>query len=979
MATVAEMVVKIGANIDNFDRNMTKLQSSMKSIGSKMTNAGKLMTAGVTVPLVGLGTAAVMTGAKFDAQMSKVQAISGATGRDFNALREQAKDLGATTRFSASEAAEGMEFLARAGWKTKDIMAAMPGMLNLAAAGALDLGSAADITSNIMTGFGIEANKAGHVADVLAYAAANANTDVQGLGDAMKYLAPVAQSMGWELEEATAAVMALSDAGIQGEQAGAAFATSIQRLTKPTGEAKKILAQLGMSFFDTSGKMKPLPDIIKELETKTKGMTDQQKAATLTTLFGAEAYKHWSVLLNRGSKDLSNMTGELKTSDGTASKMAKTMQDNLNGALTELKSALEGLAIAFGETLTPMIRGVAEWLTKVTRSFTDMSDGAKKAVVVIAGIAAAIGPLLIVGGSLLSLFATLGTVAGILGVSVGALVGIIGAVVAAIAVSIGWAVALYKNWDNLEKKFGTVGTVLISLVSGPFGAIVGAIKLFQKANEDALPKADHFGNKVSESTKKALGGYLELEEKASVALKELAWSGDEVTKGMANKITNTFAEMSEKVVNSLEKQKNDSLKTMESFFAENSAMTDEEEAKILEKINSSYEDRKKRVEEGENRVKEILKKAKDEKRALTDQERMEINAIREQMKTEAIQTMTKNEEEQRIILERMKENASITSAQEAAEVIKNSVKKRDKVIQDAEDQFLKVKMEAERQRDEVGSISAEEAEKIINEARKQRDETVENAKDRHEKIVSTAQKQAGEHADLVDWETGEILSKWDIFKQGVGKILDAMVKDVKKQWDDMWNRVDKVAEWIKTKPVQKFESLKKRAVDKFESLKKGIRNKMEDAKDAVKNRVDKIKSFFDNLKLKIPRPKIPKISLSKGTKSIGGIDIPYPKFSFDGWYAKGGLFDRPSIIGVGEAGPEAVVPLRGSRMKPFAAEVARHIGVDQREPETREIPEYVMVNVHLDGRQIAQAVTKPSTRMQNRTQRRNAAVRGNRK
>lgn len=974
MATIAEMVVKIGANTTSFDRNMTKLQSSMKSIGSKMTSAGKMMTAGLTIPIVGLGTAAVMTGAKFDSQMSKVQAISGATGKEFDALREQAKHLGATTQFSASEAAEGMEFLARAGWKTKDIMAAMPGMLNLAAAGALDLGSAADITSNIMTGFGIEANKAGHVADVLAYAAANANTDVQGLGDAMRYLAPVASSMGWSMEEATAAVMALSDAGIQGEQAGAAFSTSIQRLTKPTGEAKKIMDQLGMSFFDTSGKMKPLPDIIKELEDKTKGMSDQQKAATLTTLFGAEAYKHWSVLLNRGSKDLSNMTTELKTSDGTAERMAKTMQDNLNGALTELKSALEGLAIAFGETLTPMIRGVAEWLTKLTRSFTGMSDEAKQAVVVIAAVAAAIGPLLIVGGSLLSLFATLGTVAGILGVSVGALVGIIGAVVAAIAVSIGWAVALYQNWDSLEEKFGTVGTVLISLVSGPFGMLVGAIKLFQKANEDAIPKADHFGEKVSESTKKALGGYLDLEEKASLSLKELAWSGDEVTKGMANKITNTFAEMSEKVVNSLEKQKNDSLKTMESFFAENSAMTDEEEAKILEKMSSSYEDRQKKVQEGEKRVKEILNTAKEEKRALTDQERQEINQIREQMKTEAIQTMTKNEEEQRIILERMKENATITSAEEAAEVVKNSKKKKDEVIKDAEDQFLKVKMEAERQRDETGAISAEEADKIISEARKQKDKTIKDAEDRHKKIVSTAKKQAGEHADAVDWETGEVLSKWGVFKNKAGEIWEGTKKLAKQKWDQMWAAIDKVAEWIKTKPVQKFESMKKKGLDKFEALKKGIGDKMEAAKDKVKRIVDKIKSFFDNLKLKIPRPKLPKISVKKAVASIGGKNIPYPDFSFGGWFAKGGVFDRASIIGVGEAGPEAVVPLRGNRMKPFAMEVARHIGADGG--QAGGVPEYVMVSVNLDGREIAQAVTKPSTRIQNRTQRRNAAVRG---
>ncbi len=376
------------------DKGASAASAKLKSFGDKSQEVGRTMTTHVSAPLVGLSTAAVVTGAKFDEQMSKVAAVTGATGKEFEALRNQAKELGATTQFSASEAASGMEFLARAGFKTKDIMSAMPGMLNLAAAGALDLGRAADITSNIMSGFGIKASEAGHVADVLAYASANANTNVEQLGEAMVYLAPVAQTMGWSLHESTAAVMALSDAGIQGAQAGAAFSTSLQRLAKPTGDMKKAMSELGLSFFDSQGKMKPLPAIIQELEEKTKGMTDQQKAALLTTLFGAEAYKHWSVLLERGSDSLDEMTKSLEQSDGTSAKMAKTMNDNLIGSFRSLMSALEGLAIAFSDVMAPAIRKAADFLTDLTRKFTGLDEGTKKVIVVIAAIAAGIGPLI---------------------------------------------------------------------------------------------------------------------------------------------------------------------------------------------------------------------------------------------------------------------------------------------------------------------------------------------------------------------------------------------------------------------------------------------------------------------------------------------------------------------------------------------------------------------------------------------------------
>ncbi|WP_242145900.1 MULTISPECIES: phage tail tape measure protein [unclassified Bacillus cereus group] len=351
--------------------------SIFKGVGGAALGMGAAV-AGVTGIAFGVASAitnVVSAGASYEEQMSKVKAISGASGKEFEMLKAQAKQLGSDTKYSATEAAEGMEFLARAGFKTGDIMKAMPGMLDLAAAGALDLGRAADISSNIMSGFGIEAGKAGHVSDVLAKAAASANTDVSQLGEAMKYLAPTAKSVGWSMEESTAAVMALSDAGIQGSMAGQAFGSSLTRLADPTKKMRKVMEKLNLSFFDHNGVMKPLPQLVSEIKDKTKHLTKEQQAAALSTLFGAEAYKHWSVLIEKGGQALGENTEMLKNADGAAKKMANTMNQNLAGAWKGFQSKLETLSITIFEKLSPALQSIVNFGSDVVSSFTKMISG----------------------------------------------------------------------------------------------------------------------------------------------------------------------------------------------------------------------------------------------------------------------------------------------------------------------------------------------------------------------------------------------------------------------------------------------------------------------------------------------------------------------------------------------------------------------------------------------------------------------------
>ncbi len=480
-------------------QRMQEVGGKLTAVGNNMKNIGRNMSMYITAPLAALGAGIVKIGMDFDSQMSKVSAVSGATGADFDALRGKAQDLGATTKFTATQVAEGMEYLALAGYNTNQILSATGGLLDLAAAAGMDLGTAADITTDVMSAFGMQAKEAGHAADVFAYAQANANTNVEQMGEAMKYVAPMANQMGWSLEETGAAMMKLADNGLKGSIAGQAFASSLGRLAKPTKQMRKTLDELNISFFDSNDNMKSLPDIIGHLEDKFTGLTMKQKSAAITTLFGAEAYKHWAILLESGSDTLAQYTKELENSDGTAQRMADTMVDNLAGSMLMLKSALEGLAIQFSDLIKDDIRALADWLTKMTGKFAELSEGTKKTILVVGALAAAIGPLIVVAGVMLASIGSIITSFGAVSLAIGqaggvvallttklaflgpvftALTGPIGLTIAAIgAIGTGLVVA-YKKVDWFREGVQNIWEKIKSLTSDAFITISGFIKSY---------------------------------------------------------------------------------------------------------------------------------------------------------------------------------------------------------------------------------------------------------------------------------------------------------------------------------------------------------------------------------------------------------------------------------------------------------------------------------------------------------------------
>lgn len=380
----------------------------LKTVGDNVTNVGKKFMP-VTLGVVGLGTAAVKTAADFDSAMSKVAAVSGATGSDLEALRDKAREMGEKTKFSASEAAEAMNYMAMAGWKTEDMLSGIEGVMNLAAASGEDLATTSDIVTDALTAFGLTAKDSGHFADILAAASSNANTNVSMMGETFKYCAPIAGALGFSAEDTAEAIGLMANAGIKGSQAGTSLRTIMNNLSGEVKICGSSIGEVTVATTNADGSMRDLSDILADCRTAFSGLSESEKAAAAESLVGKNAMSGFLALMNAGEADITKLSSAIDNCDGSAASMAETMNDNLAGQLQILKSQLEELAISFGELLMPAIRTIAGWIQKFVDWLNSMDEGTRKVIVTIALVAAAIGPILIIIGKVISAVGTIMT------------------------------------------------------------------------------------------------------------------------------------------------------------------------------------------------------------------------------------------------------------------------------------------------------------------------------------------------------------------------------------------------------------------------------------------------------------------------------------------------------------------------------------------------------------------------------------------
>ena len=471
---------------DRVSKNMaTKVGNNITGIGKSMTSVGSTLAKSVTVPLLGIGTAGLKVASDFDSAMSGVKAISGATGKEFDALRAKAIELGGETAFSANEVAEAMTEMAKAGWDSQQILDGMGGVLDAAAASGENLGTVSTIVADAITGFGMEAKESTRVADLLTQAANSGTIGINDLGESFKYIAPVAGSMGLSIEDVTTALSAMSMSGIKGSQAGTSLRGVLTRMVKPTDQVAAAMDELGIVLTNSDGTFKSLDKILLEMRGSFSGLTDEQKTYYAATLAGQEGMSGLLSLLNMSQEEYDEIAASMDNASGVAKETAEVMRDNLSADVEELMGSLESLAITLASLIVPALRDFVQWLTQLVNKFTALSPETQKTILTIASIAAAIGPVLMVLGKLTSsvgsIITTFGKIPGALVkaksafTAVSAAIGGISAPVVAVVAVIGVLIAAFANLWKTNEEFRNKMTAILDGIKSKFESFAQGI------------------------------------------------------------------------------------------------------------------------------------------------------------------------------------------------------------------------------------------------------------------------------------------------------------------------------------------------------------------------------------------------------------------------------------------------------------------------------------------------------------------------
>lgn len=694
-----------------------------------------------------------------------------------------------------------------------------------------------------------------------------------------------------------------------------------------------------------------------------QGVDKSMKEALEGTKISADQLEKWGQSVAKGGKEGSAAMTEI----------AKAV-DGIDDATKRNEVGVKIFGTIYedqGQNITNTLIGAQEKVVDFKKNQEQLNESIKKmdanpAVKMqkaMGDLRKALEPILIVIADVISAIATWASENPKLAATIIAIITALGILVGAIAALAPGFVALsgaIASAGGAAAFFGGALGVLMGPIGLAVGAIaaltVGGIALYNHFKQSSI-EVELFGDQVSESTQKAVGGFLDLNDKATVALNQLSWSGQVVTGEMANGIVNTFSQMGDQVLSAMREDHAEQLATIQNFFDTSAAISDAEEAEILAKMQTNQQQEQQVITDGKARIAEILNAAKEQNRSITDAERTEINAIQEQMKLQAVEHMSANEREQKVILERMKIQSSEITAQQAAETVANSVKQKNAVVKEANDQYNKTIAEIIRQRDETGTISGEQATKLIQEAERQKNETVNKANEMHNKVVTEAKNQAKEHTREVDWETGEVLSKWDMFKKDFGTALDI----------------------IGTVSSAKWKSVKKDALDIWDQTVKGF-----------KDGIDDIKGFFSGLDLSFPDIKLPSLPKFKVSGSFGLTPPSVPSFDVD-WFDKGGIFTGPQIIGVGEKRPEfvgaledlevivkrAMLDVSNQKMRTNTIDVSPLTIGNEMKQSTGGFPMLggdliVEVPVNLEGRDVARGTYRYTTEYQEREAKRNS-------
>lgn len=878
------LVGKIVLDADGFSEKIDSAMSKVESLGNGLQKAGEKISAvggsltkAFTVPLLGLGTASVATAATFEDGMLKVQSLSSASQEEYKKLSEAAKQYGASTAWTAKDVADAMGYMALAGFDTNEILASTGGMLSLASASGEDLATVTDILTDSMTAFGDGAGDASRYADVLATAQAKSNTTVGLLGEAFKYVAPLAGSYQYKLEDITTALGMMANAGVKGSMAGTSLSSIITRLGTDTDGCRGVIEEMGVAFYNQDGSARNLSDVLKELADKTRDMGVEQKSALAKQIAGMEAQKGLLAILNQSSKAYEELEGKINSCNGAAQDMAANMESGMGGALRSLKSALEGVAITLGEKLAPYIMKAAEKIKEFTTWFQNLDDKTQDMIVRCGLFVAAAGPVLTIFGKGVTAVGTLITAGS-------KLAGGIGNVISVGKTLFSGGTKIASGIGGLVTKIGSGLLPALAAVPAPvwiiiavIGAVV-AIGVTLYKNWDTIKEKAH-----------------ELKEKISEKWNQIKESTHELVESMKEK----WASIKETAASAVE--------SVRETVAEKWDMVRDKTHELVEGIKERYHEMADRLREKTEELKiSVVEKYHE----------MKENAVNkfEEMKEQVGTKVTELKENATARIEELRTQAGekIQSLKESAvnhfeELREKTTAKVSEMKEKVVTSFHDLKEEATAKiadlKERWGQKFEEAREKIVSEVT----ELKEKATGKIQEFKEAAVSRISEFKDSATGKFGEFK------EESISKLREVADKGVE-GFNTIRDKGSAAIENLKNTSASKFSEMSNTIHEKFNSISGKITDTFSKCRDTVAGIIEKIKGFF-NFEWKLPDIKLPHFKID-GSFSLNPPQIPH--IGVD-WYAEGGVMTKPTAFGVnpatgnimagGEAGAEAIAPI----------------------------------------------------------------------
>lgn len=793
-----------GQELNTFLDSNNSAGTRINALGNSMVSVGKTLTKGVTMPILGVGTAITMMSANFEEGLSKVEAISGASTKEMELLTAKAKEMGSSTKFSATEAASAFEYMAMAGWQTEDMLNGIEGIMNLAAASGEDLALVSDICTDALTAFGLSAKESAHFADVLAQASNASNTNVAMLGESFKYVAPVAGALGYTVEDTSIALGLMANAGIKAGNAGTALRAALSQMLKPSDPVLTAMKQLDISLTEADGSSKSLSKVMLMLRERFGGLTEAQKAEYAATIFGTEAMSGMLAIINASEGDYNKLTNAINNADGTAKNMAKTMQDNLKGQLTTIKSKIEGAAISLGETLVPMLGKAVDKLEDAVDWFNSLDEATQENIVKWGALAATIGPALVVGGKAINggvaLVRTIGSVTSGIGSLISATTGLGSATTVAAnggiakatvgiaglgpagAVAVGAiaavGVALYANHELTDLYSDSIlkATEDMSLMEKGLGNLTGATMYSKEELVKLGYVYDDWSSEVSKNTQTVLEDVSDKSRDIQFAINTVRFDGIITNEDVATVSTKTD-EWCNAIITAIEGNQTEINSTVEELFNIDGIIT-ESEQQILDIYTAYKSEHIKVAEESNTKIKEIMQTAADENRDLTERENNTIIALQRHANKAMLDSMNISHDERIAAQNLFLEKASTYSAEALSKSLveeKAIIEEKKKVVREQYDDGIKALEATIPLLKGIDKIRMQEE---LDSKIQERDLLLQNENDKWSDIVNACEDGYSDYMSKINKYTGEELSKGDM---KVKKVFE----QTKSQYDGM--------------------------------------------------------------------------------------------------------------------------------------------------------------------------------------------------